>query len=320
MAVRIDECVASGRDSDVSSLSVSDFEGTVVVIILRTKTKIALARAAQRVVMGGRRVIGRGPIAFCRRGGLRWKLDLSEGIDFSIFLLGGFERKMSAAYRRMIDAGAIVIDIGANIGAHTMPLATQVGPTGRVVAVEPTRYAFERLRTHINLNPTLTARILPLQAMLMGSRKAALAESVASSWPLDTPSGAHAGHAGVAKATTGAVVRTLDDLVSELDLKSVDFVKLDVDGYEVEVLRGARDTLRRFAPVIFFEHSPYGVAEKGYNSDEIGEILTAAGYSFADLKRRSLPSGRYKLPEVKTGAGVNLMALPEARYQDLLRA
>jgi hypothetical protein len=60
--------------------------------------------------------------------------------------------------------------------------------------------------------------------MLMGSRKAALAES-ASSWPLDTPSGAHAGHAGVARATTGAVVRTLDDLVFEVDLKSVDFVK-----------------------------------------------------------------------------------------------
>ena len=88
----------------------------------------------------------------------------------------------------------------------------------------------------------------------MGSRKAALAES-ASFWPLDTPSGAHAGHAGVAKATTGAVVRTLDDLVSEVDLKSIDFVKLDIDGYEVEVLRGTRDTVRRFAPVIFFEHS-----------------------------------------------------------------
>jgi hypothetical protein len=54
----------------------------------RALHKIALALAAQRVVMGGRRLIGQGPIAFCRRDGLRWKLDLREGIDFSIFLLG----------------------------------------------------------------------------------------------------------------------------------------------------------------------------------------------------------------------------------------
>ena len=75
------------------------------MIILRTKPKIALARTAQRVVMRGRKVIGRGPIAFCRRGGLSWQLDLREGIDFSIFLLGGFERKTTAAYQRMISAG-----------------------------------------------------------------------------------------------------------------------------------------------------------------------------------------------------------------------
>jgi len=54
-------------------------------------------RVAQRVVMGGRRTIGRGPIALCGRGGLRWKCDLREGIDFSIFLLGSFEREMPDA-------------------------------------------------------------------------------------------------------------------------------------------------------------------------------------------------------------------------------
>jgi FkbM family methyltransferase len=288
-------------------------------MILRTKTKIGLARVAQRIIMGGRRATGQGPIALCWRSGLRWKLDLREGIDFSIFIRGSFEPAMVSVYRSMIPSGAIVIDIGANVGAHTLPLAARVGEAGRVVAVEPTRYAFDRLEEHILLNPTLAARIIPLQAMLMGSREAVLAEKIESSWPLDTPSDAHPEHAGVAKATTGAVVSTLDDVVLDLDLKSVDFVKLDVDGYEVEVLRGARETLRRFLPLIFFEHAPYGVAEKGYDPDEIAEILTGAGYRFTDLKRRSLPAGAYGLPDIKTGAGINLMALPEAGHQEALR-
>lgn len=280
------------------------------MIILRTKTKIALARAAQRVIMAGRRAMGRGPISVCRRGGLQWKLDLREGIDFSIFLLGSFEPDMVTAYRHMIGAGAIVIDVGANIGAHTLRLAACVGTAGRVVAVEPTRYAFERLQEHVLLNPKLTHQIILLQAMLMGSQQAALAEKIESSWPLDTPSDAHPEHAGVAKVTTGATVRTLDHVVSDLDLESVDFLKLDVDGYEVEVLRGARNTLRRFAPVIFFEHAPYGVAEKGYNPAEIAEILTDSGYRFTDLKRRTLAAGKYRLPEIRVGAGINIIAFP----------
>jgi hypothetical protein len=61
-----------------------------------------------------------------------------------------------------------------------------------------------------------------------------------------------------------------------------------------------------------------GNAEDGYNPEEIAEILTAAGDSFSNLKRRSLADGLYKLPEVKTGAGINPMALPAARYRDVL--
>jgi len=254
--------------------------------------------------MGGRTAMGQGPIAVCRRGGLRWKLDLREGIDFSIFLLGAFERSMVAAYRRLIPPGSVVIDIGANIGAHTLRLADCVGDAGRVVAVEPTRYAFERLVEQVQLNPNLAPQIILRQTMLMGSPQAVLAEKIFSSWPLATPDGAHPWHGGVAHATTGATVTTLDNLVAELGLKFVHYLKLDVDGYEVEVLRGARETLRHLKPLIFFEYSPYGIAEKDYDPNEMIEILRAAGYRFANLKRRRIG----QLPKVSIGAGVNLIA------------
>jgi FkbM family methyltransferase len=281
-------------------------------MIIRTKTKIRIAHAAQRVVMAARTLLGQGPIARCRRDGLTWQLDLREGVDFSVFLLGRFEPDLIAAYKRLIAKGSTVIDIGANIGTHTLPLAAQVGPTGRVVAVEPTLYAFKRLVEHVNLNPDLANHVTTLQTMLMGSPQAELAPAIESSWPLETPEGAHGGHAGVAKATTGAAVSTLDDLVAALQLKRVDVIKLDVDGYEVEVLRGARRVLAEFRPLVFFEHAPYVVHDKGYLPEEMGEIFTKAGYRFHDLHAHLLRDGGLHLPEVETGAGINLLAVPAA--------
>src|SRR5687767_12418481 len=103
-------------------------------MVLSTRTKMFLARVAQGVVMAGLRIVGQGPEVIVRRGGLRWKLDLEEGIDFAIFIMGALEPSAVAAYRDLVRPGATVLDIGANIGAHTLPLAKAVGPTGRVLA------------------------------------------------------------------------------------------------------------------------------------------------------------------------------------------
>jgi FkbM family methyltransferase len=264
------------------------------------------------MVMAARHAAGLGPIACCRRGALRWKLDLREGVDFAIFLLGSFEPDMVRAYRRLVPPGATVIDIGANIGAHTLPLAQCVGPNGRVIAVEPTLYAFQRLTENLALNPGLGKNVTLLQVMLMSSKEAPLAEAIEASWPLQATDAAHPEHLGVRKPTTGASVATLDEQVRRLGLERVDFLKLDVDGYEVEVLRGARDTLSRFRPTIFFEHAPYVVAEKGYDPNEIAAILAAAGYGIADIGGRARAPG-CRLPDVATGASINLIARPHGR-------
>src|SRR4051812_28228986 len=170
-------------------------------MILSTKTKMLLARLAQRVVMIALRLRGKGPKVLARRGGIEWRLDFRGGIDFAIFLMGGFEPATTAVYRKLIRPGAMILDIGANIGAHTLPLARAAGPSGRVVAVEPTRYAFERLNDQLSLNPDICRRVTVLQAMLMSSPEIRLVAAIPSSWPLDTPEGAHEEHLGVDQST-----------------------------------------------------------------------------------------------------------------------
>ena len=86
-----------------------------------------------------------------KRGGLRWMLDLDEGIDFSIFLLGSFEPDAVRCFEKRIKPGDVVLDICANIGAHTLRLARLVGSSGRVLAFEPTIYAYAKLRSNLEL-------------------------------------------------------------------------------------------------------------------------------------------------------------------------
>src|SRR5208283_4389599 len=105
--------------------------------MLTTKQKVWLAARAYRCVSLGRSALGKGNGATVSRGGLRWQLDLSEGIDFAIYLLGAFERSTVITLQKLVKPGDMVFDIGANIGAHTLGLARSVGPAGRVYAFEP---------------------------------------------------------------------------------------------------------------------------------------------------------------------------------------
>ena len=117
------------------------------LIFLNTRQKIAIAGLISGIVRTTRTLVGKADVGVFRRGDIVWELDLSEGIDFAIYLRGGFEPETLREYRRIVRAGFVALDIGANIGSHTLPLAQLVGPSGRVYSFEPTDYAFAKQRT-----------------------------------------------------------------------------------------------------------------------------------------------------------------------------
>lgn len=279
-------------------------------MILTTRRKIGLAAVASRAV----RACGVGPVTRVRRGAIQWELDLREGIDFAIWLTGRFEGGLDAACRRVIAAGSVVVDIGANMGAHSLPLARAVGAGGKVLAVEPTREAFGRLTRNLALNPALRDRVEAVQAMLVADSTQPLDEEIYSSWPLTPSMGkvSHPLHLGVARSTGGAQAITLDDLLTAYGVRRVDFIKLDVDGFELDVLAGARETLRTFRPAVAMELAPYVMIERGHPADAAVALLRGQGYEFHTLAGRPLTTGLRKLlASLPHGASVNLLALPE---------
>jgi FkbM family methyltransferase len=275
-----------------------------------TAQKIALARFASGTVRLTRRILRFGPEVIAVRHGLRWQLDLREGIDFSIWLLGSFEPGTVRCYERIVRKGQIVLDIGANIGAHTLPLARLVGSAGRVVAFEPTRFAYEKLCRNIKLNREVANQIHSIQAMLVGQSGDPAESRIYSSWPLVAAEDLHTGHRGRRMDTTGCRAITLDEIVADLMLQQVDFIKLDVDGHELEVLRGGRQTFTRFRPVVLLELAPYVFNDCPDEFDSMLRLLWSWGYTLHRIRRSEvLPNDvsaiRALIPE---GAGINAVA------------
>ena len=275
---------------------------------ISTRRKISLARLASHAVMALRRLGGRDHVARVRRGGIVWSLDLREGLDFAIYLTGAFERSTVAAYRRLVRPGDVVVDIGANMGAHTLPLALAVGQRGRVLAYEPAAGAFARLVRNIAQNPALARRIHAEQVMLVADVAAPLEPAVYASWPLAPTASAHPLHLGVALSTHGARKLTLDHAIAEAGAERVALMKLDVDGHELHVLRGARETLRRSRPVIVMELAPYTLEERGEDPRNLLDLLDEVGYALFDLSGRLLAGPRRALPVIPPGSSINVIA------------
>ena len=283
-------------------------------MLLSTRTKIALGRGLRAPIMIGRRCAGLGPEATVRRGDLRWQLDLREGIDFAIYVFGAFERETVRAFSRLIAPGAVVFDIGANVGAHTLQLARIVGGEGRVFAFEPTAFAFAKLSRNLALNPDMAGRVTAEQAMLVADGDASLPQALYSSWPLSGDAGAHPRHQGCLKSTDGAAVTTVDAYVEQHGIERIDLFKIDVDGFECDVLGGARRTLERLRPRIIMELAPYTLIERGTDVAALLDILGPAGYRLRDLDgRRDLPADAGALEAlVPAGSSINIHAAPGA--------
>lgn len=170
--------------------------------------------------------------------------------------------------------GSVVIEVGAHIGTHTVPISRLVGPWGRVYAFEPQRKVYRELYHNLALNGVTNA--VPLR-FAIGAGQARVIE-------MNPPPPGNEGGTGVGAGGDRAELRSLDSFRFE----HVSVLKIDVEGYENEVLKGASDTIRRNRPVILIEirgDAPYETASPEV-IDQIHstwKLIEAFDYSVAVL-------------------------------------
>jgi FkbM family methyltransferase len=277
---------------------------------MKTVHKIRAARMIYHAIHAGRALLGRTDREIVVRDNLTYDLDLSEGIDLGIYLGNSYERQTRAALSKLVPPASLVLDVGANIGAHTLHLAQLVGPAGRVLAFEPTDFAFRKLRRNLDLNPPLAARVELFHCFLTANDGVNVPNDIYSSWPLVVEDELHAKHLGREMKTDTAQARSLDSILAGRADRKVQLVKLDVDGFECDVLRGASSLLREMRPIFVMELAPYLLEERGASLDQLVSFFVPNGYIFYDERtHKPLPSSVRELQGLVTsGESVNIIA------------
>lgn len=236
-------------------------------------------------------------------------MDIREGIDLSLFLLGSFQRHVTAVIERFAPSDGVVIDVGANIGAVTLPVAAHL-ERGHVIAFEPTDFAFRKLRRNLELNPALSARVSAIQ-MFVGEHSASSSELVAySSWPVvGDDVDKHPVHKGVIKdARCGQT--SLDDYVFGEKLPTVSVVKIDTDGNEFAVLSGAVRCLAEHRPIVIFEACAYLMTSPAPVYEDFAELFLARDYVICWGKHLVPLTAAAFAHSCPVGGGLDLVAVP----------
>ncbi len=159
--------------------------------------------------------------------------------------------RLHPAVSARLTPGAVAIDIGANLGEWSVPLARAVGAAGRVLAIEPMPRNAAALAKTLAANALRQAELLRFAVDDHGG-SAELAVPVVISARSDTGT-ARLGTAGPGEEAVGVELHTLDRIVAEHRLDRIDLIKIDVEGHERRVLDGAAASLARFRPALAIE-------------------------------------------------------------------
>ncbi|RQH09147.1 FkbM family methyltransferase [Paraburkholderia dinghuensis] len=172
-------------------------------------------------------------------------------------------------FSQIVRPNDVVVEAGANIGAHSVPLSKMVGEDGRLYVFEPQRIVFQMLCANLALNELLNVRAFHAA---LGNK------NEITEFPYYDPRNPNnfgaATFYDLGKFPSESVtVRTLDSYA----LDRVDFIKADVEGYEPMVLDGAKQTIERHRPVLYLEYLNHHTLD---SSGEIISRLKHLNYSF----------------------------------------
>ena len=205
------------------------------------------------------------------RNGINYKLDMSSFNNWAIFWEIEFELTAKRKLFSLLKKGDIVLDIGAHIGQITLEASRIVGNQGKVFSFEPHPTTFAQLEHNITLNNS--SNITAYNVGLGNEVDKFYVEVIDEN---------NAGMNRISKENSTNIpvqVKILDDFLLAMDINKIDFIKVDVEGFEFKALKGGEMTLLKYHPVLFIELDDDTLRAQKSSPKELLVYLNNVGYS-----------------------------------------
>lgn len=211
------------------------------------------------------------------RSGMNFNYEAVDFIPLMLHYTGTFEPQVIAVLRDLLKPGDTVLDVGANIGFHTLECWRSVGKEGRVISIEAIPDHAQAILQNLKQNDLPTDFIINVA---VGDHDG----EVSLGMPIGGNQGMFGIGAGISEFTVP--MRRIDDLLC--DVCSIALIKMDIEGSELGALRGASETIRIHRPAIVIELNDPALARCGATSRQVVNFLTTAGYRGQTITRDGL--------------------------------
>jgi len=207
------------------------------------------------------------------------KLDVSRDVD-KHFYWGEFEFDTLKFYQNILKKGSIVFDIGANIGIYSLTASINIGDKGKVYSFEPSDWAYNRLIENISLNKFKNVEYFKIgvsdkKGIVKFYKCADDAYNSLGSRPMID-----------VKEIIEIEVDSLDHFCEERKIKKIDILKIDAEGADYLVLKGAKKIINSDSPPVIFCEFNKGISEGySFSKDDLLLLLKELSYSIYEIKR-----------------------------------
>lgn len=220
-----------------------------------------------------------------------------------------YEAQVQKVYETLLKPGDAAIDVGAHMGRHLIPMARCVAPTGRILAFEPLPACREALAVEFDKTWAELRPVVAIHGCALGDRSGRTEFVVAREAPAYSGLKERKYDVATTLERIPIDVRCLDEFA--LDLPSLAYIKIDAEGGELHILRGAAKTLELFRPAVTFEFGASAIGEYGITVLDMADFWFEREYRIFDILARPLVTREAFAESATTQSVWDYVALPD---------
>jgi FkbM family methyltransferase len=231
----------------------------------------------------------RGSIREVERNGIRYRLDISDYLEYVIYF--GIDAEPKTALYKSVADGMYVFDIGTNMGETLLNFA-QRNKTGKNFGFEPVPFLYEKAKENIARNNFSN---IHLNNLAVSNEQGELFFEVPKNRNFGSISMSHQ------PTTDSKKVKaiTLDAYIKENNIEKVDFIKIDVEGFESNVLNGAPETIKKYKPILFVEVVDDYLKTKGSSAGALIQQIRSFGYDVKNAEDSSEIGPNHRMEDLR---------------------